>query len=55
MVDPVCGMTVEPESAAAAWEHQGTAYYFCSVGCMERFRKDPEHFLGLDDDQRSMS
>jgi YHS domain-containing protein len=55
MVDPVCGMAVEPEGAAAAWEHQGATFLFCSVGCMERFREDPEHFLGLDDDQRSMS
>ena len=43
--DPVCGMEVTPETAAAAWEHDGTTYYFCSVGCMERFREDPERFL----------
>ena len=45
MVDPVCGMTVEPDRAAAAWEHEGKTYYFCSVSCMERFRADPERFL----------
>ena len=54
MIDPVCGMTVEPKNAAAAWEHEGTTYYFCSVACMERFRQEPERFLGLGDDQRSM-
>ena len=54
MIDPVCGMTVEPETAAAAWEHGGTVYYFCSVSCMERFRGDPEHFLGLDPSERHM-
>ena len=42
MTDPVCGMEVDPEDAAAAWQHAGTTYYFCSVGCMERFREDPE-------------
>ena len=41
MVDPVCGMNVERETAAAAWEHDGTTYLFCSIGCMERFREDP--------------
>jgi Cu+-exporting ATPase len=46
MIDPVCGMTVEPETAAAAWEHEGKTYYFCSMGCFERFRADPEAFLG---------
>jgi P-type Cu+ transporter len=54
MTDPVCGMTVELETAAAAWEHDGTVYYFCSERCMERFRGDPEHFLGLDPSERHM-
>ena len=52
--DPVCGMKVTSENAAAAWEHEATTYLFCSVGCMERFRADPEHFLALDDDDRHM-
>ena len=52
--DPVCGMTVEPPSAAAAWDHDGTTYYFCSVGCFERFRQDPEHFLSLRPEERGM-
>jgi Cu+-exporting ATPase len=47
MIDPVCGMTVTPEDSAAAWEHFGAVYYFCSTSCMERFREDPEHFLAL--------
>ena len=54
MTDPVCGMTVEPDTAAAAWEHDGTVYYFCSVGCLDRFRQDPEHFLSLDPSERHM-
>jgi P-type Cu+ transporter len=54
VIDPVCGMTVERASAAAAWEHRGTTYLFCSAGCMRRFREDPEHFLSLPDDERHM-
>lgn len=54
MIDPVCGMTVEQESAAAAWEHGRTLYLFCSVGCMERFRMDPEQFISMDPSKRSM-
>jgi Cu+-exporting ATPase len=54
MTDPVCGMTIEPDTAAAAWEHEGTVYYFCSVGCMERFRDDPAHFLSNDPTERRM-
>jgi P-type Cu+ transporter len=54
MVDPVCGMTVMPEAAAAAWEHDGETYYFCSVGCMEQFRSDPDRFLRMDPSERHM-
>ena len=43
--DPVCGMNVEPEKAAATVEHGGKRYYFCSVGCGKRFEEAPEKFL----------
>ena len=45
MIDPVCGMAVEPENAVAAWEYEGRTYYFCSTGCFESFRADPQGFL----------
>jgi P-type Cu+ transporter len=54
MTDPVCGMEVDPLEAAAAWEHVGTTYYFCSVGCWERFRADPESFLLMEPGDRGM-
>ena len=54
MVDPVCGMAVDEASAAAAWEHDGVTYLFCSVGCMERFRAEPDRFLALDPSERGM-
>src|SRR5258708_36393534 len=43
--DPVCGMSVVPERAAARVEHEGKSYYFCGVGCAERFRKEPARYL----------
>ena len=43
--DPVCGMMVDPEKAAAKVEHAGKAYYFCSKNCAERFSGEPEKFL----------
>ena len=51
--DPVCGMEVNAGDAAAAWQHAGTTYYFCSVGCMERFREDPQRFLAPDPAEQS--
>ena len=54
MIDPVCGMTVTRDSAAAAWEHAGVTYLFCSAACMDRFRQDPERYLTMDPSERSM-
>ena len=44
-IDPVCGMTVEPATAAGSYEHRGTRYYFCNPSCLSRFKADPESFL----------
>ncbi len=44
-IDPVCGMTVKPQSAAGSFEHNYTTYYFCSKSCLQKFREDPERFL----------
>ncbi len=44
-VDPVCGMTVNPETAAGSFEYDGQNYYFCSAGCLKKFSEDPKKFL----------
>jgi Cu+-exporting ATPase len=44
-VDPVCGMTVDPQKAAGASKHEGRSYYFCSRGCETKFDADPEKYL----------
>ncbi len=38
-------MTIDPETAAGAWDYKGTRYYFCHPSCLERFKADPEEFL----------
>jgi YHS domain-containing protein len=43
--DPVCGMTVEPSSAAAKRVHDGETIYFCAEGCAEAFDRDPKKYL----------
>jgi Cu+-exporting ATPase len=45
MLDPVCGMTVDPARAAGQVEHEGHTYYFCSKGCVARFEANPAQFL----------
>jgi Cu+-exporting ATPase len=43
--DPVCGMTVHPETSPHHHEHRGTTYHFCSAGCRGRFAADPPRYL----------
>jgi YHS domain-containing protein len=49
VTDPVCGMQVAPDSAAATVEHDGRYYYFCSTGCRDTFVADPEQHLAAAD------
>ncbi len=42
--DPVCGMSVTPQSKHQH-EHQSTTYYFCSAGCRAKFSADPDRYL----------
>jgi xanthine dehydrogenase accessory factor len=44
-IDPVCGMTVEIESARHRATHEGHDYYFCNPRCREKFLADPVRFL----------
>ena len=46
-VDPVCGMTVDPATAAAREMFDGTPVYFCSEGCRRRFLKNPAAYAGV--------
>lgn len=46
VTDPVCGMRVNPDSAAASAEHDGSTYYFCAKHCAETFKADPATYAG---------
>lgn len=43
--DPVCGMDVDEQTAAATAEYQGKTYYFCAPGCKKAFEKEPEKYV----------
>ena len=45
MIDPVCGMTVDPASAAGKVDYKGKSYFFCSQHCVHAFKADPEKYL----------
>ena len=42
--DPVCGMTVTPQSPHHV-SHAGNDYFFCSAGCASKFSADPKKYL----------
>ena len=43
--DPVCGMEIDPQTAAGTSEYQGQTYYFCAPGCKKAFEQDPKKYL----------
>ena len=45
VIDPVCGMKVQPDTAAAKAVYQQTTYCFCSTRCHARFTADPAAYL----------
>lgn len=44
-LDPVCGMTVQPKTAAGSHVHEGKTYYFCATSCLTKFKNDPAYYL----------
>ncbi|MGU9979244.1 heavy metal translocating P-type ATPase [Phreatobacter sp. HK31-P] len=45
VIDPVCGMTVDPLTTPHKTTHKGIEHYFCSAGCVVKFTKDPQRYL----------
>ena len=45
-IDPVCGMTVDPATAAAKTCHDGVEVYFCAQGCKQAFEAHPKKYTG---------
>jgi YHS domain-containing protein len=44
--DPVCGMDVDENKAAAKSQYMGKTYYFCAPGCKKTFDENPAKFTG---------
>jgi Cu+-exporting ATPase len=52
-VDPVCGMSVDPQATAHSYSFEGHTHYFCSAGCHARFAADPAKYPGSDAGKRA--
>jgi Cu+-exporting ATPase len=46
VVDPVCGMHVNPVTSLHRADYRGQTYFFCSTGCRCKFVADPQCYLG---------
>ena len=42
--DVVCGMDIDPSTAAAQMEHHRKTYYFCSHHCHAAFMAEPQKY-----------
>ena len=49
VTDPVCGMEIDPKTAAGKSDYLGKTYYFCSLGCKKTFDKEPQKYAGKAD------
>ncbi len=46
--DPICGMMIDPATAAGSSEYEGQTYHFCGAGCKTAFDADPAKHAGGD-------
>lgn len=48
VTDPVCGMQIDPATAAAKSVYAGKTYYFCTKDEKAQFDKNPEKYVKKD-------
>ena len=42
--DPVCGMSLDRNGAAATSDYRGETYFFCSKDCKTKFERNPDDY-----------
>ena len=45
VIDPVCGMIVDPGRTRLVAIYQGHSYWFCAEGCRNAFETNPQNYL----------
>jgi Cu+-exporting ATPase len=45
VLDPVCGMIVDPATSKHRFDYHGRTFHFCSAGCRSKFAASPETYL----------
>jgi YHS domain-containing protein len=44
VIDPVCGMKVDPDKTDLKASYQGKDYWFCAEACRREFMKNPQRY-----------
>ena len=44
VIDPVCGMTIDSQTAVARTQYEGRSFYFCSEECKRQFDANPSRY-----------
>lgn len=47
-IDPICGMTVDTDTTPHKTNYNEISYYFCSAGCLTKFKASPEQYIPND-------
>lgn len=45
VIDPVCGMQIDPAQARESCDHEGKQYFFCCSSCAQKFAANPDKYL----------
>jgi len=45
VIDPVCGMQVDPATSKGSFDYKDTTHHFCGLRCLEKFKHDPDGVL----------
>lgn len=45
VIDPICGMELDPSDTKLHVEHKGEVYYFCNTVCKNHFVNDPQKYI----------
>ena len=53
LIDPVCGMRMEPEESPAVTTYKGRSYYFCSDTHKEEFERNPAFYAKIADEEET--
>ena len=55
VIDPVCGMSVDPDAGKPHLNYHGEDYHFCSHKCHDRFEADPYFYLSGNQAKKKVS